>query len=245
MSRRRHNSPKTLRQLMVDLGLGHCLEAVKRIGEIQVPPYASSRDSGPSEPFGARPCPADKAHTWAAWGVPEEAVRLLKRPRSLRETQALRGARELAQEHAHGRSWGLICGGVGCGKSVAAGWWLAVADVRTNRGQGCYFLPSEDVASLPAGTVHATERFKAWVNASRLVLDDVGLNDAVNGQLHPLVQRLLRRRYESRLPTLCTVNLHPFNDWPRYIGDDRMRERWREIGAFRVSSQPSLRAHRA
>jgi hypothetical protein len=189
---------------------------------------------------------------WRAWGIPGEAIRLLSSGAGgpkWRETAAMAGVREIVALRGSGRTWGLLAGGLGSGKSVAAGWWLV--NVPSSGGAGRIFIAAEDVAALPAGTVWAEERFEKLATASALVLDDVGRGDAVGvrdpdtgeerKRMHQLVQRLLSRRYDNRFPTLCTGNLHPRNDWPAYLGDERLRDRWREVGVARGTTDASLR----
>jgi hypothetical protein len=168
---------------------------------------------------------------WAAWGVPGEAIRLIEHPDELRDTLAMVGARELLVEGRCGRVWGLLAGGLGAGKSVAAGWWLT--HVRSGGGLGRMYVASQTVAALPLGTVWAEERIERLVGAAALVLDDVGVRDGAEGKLHPTLLRVLTERYDKRRPTLCTGNLLPETDWPAYLADERLLDRWREIGAWR------------
>jgi len=199
--------------------------------------------------------PDPRPSRWAAWGVPGEAIRRLQHHDGLDEIASLQGARELLAgcggappgKSVSQRIWCLLAGGLGSGKSTAAGWWLT--QVRSRGSAPRVFIASEDVAALPKDTVWAEERFQRLFDASALVLDDVGRNDAVSGEggrsyLHPSVQRVLNRRYDRRLPTFCTGNLHPVQDWPTYLGDERLVDRWREIGAYRGTTDASLRRGR-
>lgn len=195
----------------------------------------------PPEPLAARPMAEDsrefRPSRLAAMGIPQETIRLLEQPERMRETAALRAVRELLAGTK--RCWCVLAGGVGTGKSVAAGWWLA--QVRGSRGDGAVYVASEDVASIPLGTVHAEERLARLTGARALVLDDVGVRDSgPDGKLHPTLQRVLSRRYEHRLNTLCTTNLGP-EQWRAYLGEPRLVDRWNEIGDYLVTADASLR----
>lgn len=178
-----------------------------------------------------------RPHRLAAMGIPQETIRLLLHPERMRETAAMVAVRELLEETA--RCWGVIAGGMGTGKSVAAGWWLS--QVRGSRGEGAIYVASEDVASIPLGTVHAEERLAKLMGARALVLDDVGVRDSgPDGKLHPTVQRVMSRRYEHRLDMLNTTNLGP-PQWRAYLGEARLVDRWDEIGVYKVTADASLR----
>lgn len=204
--------------------------------------------------------PDPRPSRWASWGIPGKAIRLLERAGQggggqggsggddWQETEAMQAVRALLDECHLGRVWGLLVGGLGAGKSTAAGWWLV--NVRTRAGGPKMFVRSQDVAALPLGTVWAEERLRQLSDASALVLDDVGRKDAVTDPrtgeevrryLHPTVQRVLDARYDNRQPTLFTSNLHPTRDWLPYLDDERLQDRWREIGAARASREQSLR----
>jgi DNA replication protein DnaC len=218
-----------------------------RLGELLVMQGLDDFDVGdlaefevPSEPRDSTPAnPADdvRPHRLAAMGIPQETIRLLENPDRMRETSALAAARELASAAA--KPWSVIAGFMGAGKSVAAGWWLSQA--RSARGEGRVFVAAEDVAVMPLGTVYAEERIARLMSAQALVLDDVGVRDSgPDGKLHPTLQRVLSRRYEHRLRTMCTTNLTE-EQWMSYLHEPRLIDRWREIGEFAPTGDGSMR----
>jgi hypothetical protein len=186
---------------------------------------------------------------WASWGIPGKAIRLLERPGDLEDTEAMRAAKQLLLSAERGKTWGLLVGGKGSGKSTAAGWWLV--NVRSRGGGPRMFIRSQDIAALPPGTVYAEERLQKIFEAGALVLDDIGRKDGVvvasneTGQdrqvLHVNVQRVLDAFYDSRRPLFCTSNLHPTRDFLPYLEDERSRDRWTEIGEARASREQSMR----
>jgi hypothetical protein len=182
-----------------------------------------------------------RPHRLAAMGIPQETIRLLEHSELMRDTGAMEAVRELLQSTS--TPWGVIAGAMGSGKSVAVGWWLT--QVRTGRGEGRFYVASEDVARIPLGTVYGEERVAQLLAAQALVLDDVGVRDGgQEGKLHPTLQRILSRRYEHRLDMACTTNLTP-DDWESYLGDPRLVDRWREIGTYKVTADASLRRRTA
>jgi hypothetical protein len=175
-----------------------------------------------------------------AWGVPGDVIAKLQDPAMVRETQAMQGARSILREHAAGRVWGLLVGGLGAGKSFAAGWWLTM--VRTSAGSAPRrFVTAAEIHSLPHGTVFAAERLEALCHAQALVIDDVGALDGDGETMSPAVQRILFKRYQDRLPTFLTANMDPRTDWPRYLHDPRLLDRWTEIGVARMTRDETLR----
>lgn len=220
--------PIKLGELLARVGLSEF--EIGNLADFEVPPDASR---------GAHASAADelRPHRLAAWGIPQEAIRLLGQPAKMRETEALFAARELAQVGA--KPWAVIAGHMGAGKSVAAGWWLS--QVRTGRGDGRAYVAAEDVVVLPLGTVHAEERIARIMSAQAIVLDDVGVRDSgPDGRLHPTLQRVLSRRYEHRLRTLCTTNMTEAQ-WLAYLHEPRLIDRWREIGEFAITGDGSMR----
>ncbi len=220
-----------LGDLLREVGLPNVLGPDSAVARIEVPDVEIQRPV-PHPHHALLPC-----SRWESWGVPAKVAHLLS-THALHNTQALRGVRELMSARQGMHTWGLLVGGSGAGKTTAAGWWLT--QLRCSRGHGRAFVTSEDIALLPHGTVTATNTMQRLADASALVLDDVGWNDGFDGHLHPTVQRLIRKRYEALLPTLCTSNLHPRMDWLRYIGA-RLIDRWFEIGVYRVTADVSMR----
>jgi hypothetical protein len=217
-----------LGDLLANLGLDDF--DVGQLAAMEVP--ATRREESPaSQASDLRP------HRLAAMGIPQETIRLLEHPDAMVETGSILAVREWAKADA--KPLAMLAGFMGAGKSVAAGWWLS--QVRGSRGDGRLYVAAEDVALIPLGTVHAEERIARMMAAQALVLDDVGVRDSgPDGCLHPTLQRVLSRRYEHRLRTLCTTNMLR-EKWETYLGDARLVDRWREIGDFVVTRDGSMR----
>lgn len=230
----RTNRTIRLRDLLAEQGLEDFAPDV--LGDMEVP-----RDPGPCAGHDDRARDL-RVSQWAAWGVPRKTVELLQNEQRMIDTAAMKGARAIVAAMAEGKTWGLLAGGMGSGKSVAAGWWLTA--IRSSGGSGRMFVASSDVASLPLGTVHTEQRIDSIAGCNALVLDDLGVRDGSGKTLHPTVQRILTRRYDARLPTLCTTNLLP-EEWTAYLDDRRLVDRWVEIGIARVTRDQSLRGRAA
>jgi DNA replication protein DnaC len=236
MSTNRKNRTISVRELCAELGLED-FAPDGPVGDMLVPSEPGPSDGGDES---ARDLLVTK---WASSGVPKKTVELLQDERRMHETEAMMAARAIAEAHASGKTWGLLAGGMGSGKSVAAGWWLTA--VRCSGGTGRVFVASSDVAALPLGTVHAEQRIELLAHCTALVLDDLGVRDGAGKALHPNLQRVLTTRYDNRRLTLCTSNMRPGTDWPAYLGDRRLVDRWNEIGVARVTRDQSLRGRAA
>jgi hypothetical protein len=225
----------TMRQLLISMGLGDVAMQLGPIGDEGVP----VEPGRPSPATTAVTAAVERATRWRSWGVPEKTVRLVA-AQELLDTDATKAARELVVEVGNGggghggRVWCALLGPVGCGKTVAAALWLTEVPSLVHGAR--MFVSSESVAALPPGTVWAEERIEALSKAPVIVLDDVGLNDGVDGRLHPACQRVLRARYDRRLPTMLTSNSLP-RALRQYLGDARMADRWDEVSVFRGVDQ--------
>jgi hypothetical protein len=219
----------TMKQIMTSLDLGDVAAHLGPIGDEPVP-ISPSRPTPETREVEAT---LERVARWRGWGVPAEAVRLVCAGEVL-ETESILAARELVDEVHRGKVWAAILGPVGCGKTVAAAMWLT--EVRSSHHGGRVFIASEVIASLPLGTVWAEERLEALSKAPGLVMDDLGLNDGLDGKLHPSCQRVLRARYDARMPTLITSNGLP-DQVRQYLGDMRMTDRWDDVGAYRAVKQ--------
>lgn len=227
---------KKLADLIRSMGLDDdCIPQV--LGGFDVPEHFENRSAPAAVELEIRPA------QWKSWNVPSKTIELLEHPERMRNTDAMRAAREIEAQHASGKIWGLIAGGMGSGKSTAAGAWLV--SVRASAGTGRAFVASADIAALPLGTVHSEQRIDKLAECSALVIDDVGVRDGTRSDdgrivLHPTVQRVLTRRYDARRRTLCTTNLVR-EQWRAYLDDPRLIDRWVEVGVSRVVRETSLR----
>lgn len=181
-----------------------------------------------------------RASQWSSWHVPDDAISKLQEPDRMRETEAMQGARFILRAQRDGKCWGLLAGGMGSGKSFAAGWWLT--EVRSSRGTSPRrFIASSKIHALPRGTKYAEEQIEALCQANALVIDDVGVLDGDGQVMGETMRRILASRYDSRLPTMLTTNMRPRDQWLPYLGDPRLVDRWNEIGVSRGTREASMR----
>ena len=116
------------------------------------------------------------------------------------------GARRYADEP---RGWLLIQGSYGVGKTHLA---AAIANARLQQGLPVILLNAPDLldylraAFNPNAEETYTERFEQLLDASLLILDDLGTQNATAWAQEKLFQ-LLNHRYLARLPTVITTNL--------------------------------------
>lgn len=229
------------------------LEAYKRIDAGQEPADVVEaiatdfeRDARPRAAAPASTTSTDleaKRRAWLARGVPEEPLDRVLRDRLL-PTQGVRAAKRLQNA-----KWGLIVGAVGCGKSTAAVWWLT-------RFKAGLYRPALKLALLPVDGGRAPQwalrELEELERAAALVIDDVGWRDGgPDGCLAAAVQEVLYLRHEQGRPTLCTSNLAPRQmlkraraqgmSWEHYLGDERLRDRWKHRGRCHAIQEDSLR----
>lgn len=123
----------------------------------------------------------------------------------------------------------LLTGGLGCGKSVAAGYAI-------KRSPGRWMHASE---IAKAARFEADERMRELLAARLLVIDDLGaeFNDA-SGWGRAALTTLLLQRYEEGLRTLITTNLDQ-KTWSTYA-DPRIKDRLKAGTIFEVKGE-SLR----
>jgi hypothetical protein len=212
---------------------------------IITPEFAKRMSLAPETPAPADPDAVQRAvNRWKKRGVPPEPLcRVLGAEGFFGPTQSLQGARKLQDA-----LWAVVVGHVGCGKSTAAAWWLT----RFPSGE---WRPSWKLARLPDGPQWARREFADLEAAPALVVDEVGYEDGDGqGRLAGPLQRLMWSRLEARLPTLWTTNVAPAAElrrasagpWPgisleEYMGEERLRDRWRQHGRYHASGQASLR----
>jgi DNA replication protein DnaC len=135
-------------------------------------------------------------------------------PRGKKGLPALRAASvESAYQHAieYARSlngWLLLRGGYGCGKTHLA---AAIANYAVSMGVPTLFLTVPDLLDMLRATYNSEdttfeERFNEIRNASLLILDDFGTQNATSWAQEKLFQ-IINYRYINKLPLVITSNL--------------------------------------
>lgn len=125
------------------------------------------------------------------------------------QAQSLEMAYNQAQQYAHRlEGWLLLIGGYGCGKTHLA---AAIANLAVSQGVPTLFLTLPDLLdslrfAYDAEDTTFEERFEQIRNATLLVLDDFGTQNATPWAQEKLFQ-ILNYRYINRLPTVITTNL--------------------------------------
>lgn len=136
------------------------------------------------------------------------------------------------------RSWApenesvlVLSGSAGCGKTVAATWWA------WHRAPYARFLRSTTFA---ASSRYNHEQRDEWLNASALVLDDLGTEyvDA-KGNFQVDLDELIDTYYGDRKPLIITTNCTPADFKTRY--GSRVVDRVRECGSWFSIASESLR----
>ncbi len=125
------------------------------------------------------------------------------------QAQSLEMALNQAQQFAHRLDgWLLLMGGYGCGKTHLA---AAIANFAVEHGVPTLFLTVPDLLdqlrfAYEAEETTFEERFEEIRNATLLVLDDFGTQNATPWAQEKLFQ-IVNYRYTNRLPTVITTNL--------------------------------------
>ena len=128
---------------------------------------------------------------------------------TLQEKERLHHAFEVCEEFARlQEGWLLLEGGYGCGKTHLA---AAIANDAVNRGIPTLFITVPDLLDSlrfayadPETTFE--QRFEEIRNASLLILDDFGTQNATGWAQEKLFQ-IINYRYINKLPTVITTNL--------------------------------------
>jgi hypothetical protein len=125
----------------------------------------------------------------------------------------------------------VLSGGVGVGKSVAAAVWMMLAPA------GGVWLQA---AELSRDYAYDEKRLRRLIEASRLVVDDLGAEylDA-GGRYLATLSEILETRFAHRHRTLVTTNCAPEVFRQRY--GERLASRIAEDGAFVVCGGSDLR----
>ncbi len=141
--------------------------------------------------------------------------------------QCVDDARAFAEQP---EGWLLLCGVSGCGKTHIA---AAVVGRLIERGEPALFVVVPDLldhlraAYQPGADTPYDDLFERVRNAPVLVLDDLGTQAQTAWAQEKLFQ-LINHRFNARLPTIVTTNLHPEQI------DDRLRTRLTDTGIARV-----------
>src|SRR6185503_9036903 len=128
---------------------------------------------------------------------------------TLQEKERLHYAFEMCEEFAQQQEgWLLLEGGYGCGKTHLA---AAIANASVNRGIPTLFITVPDLLDTlrfayadPETTFE--QRFEEIRNASLLILDDFGTQNATGWAQEKLFQ-ITNYRYINKLPLVVTTNL--------------------------------------
>lgn len=175
---------------------------------------------------------------WHQAGIPARLIQLFQK-RGLDGLESTEALRRLQAVAATARIV-VIAGGVGCGKTTAAAWWLASRAAPRPPA----FVQAGPARFVDAPTMATTSRFGdrrgELYAASALVLDDLGAEymDA-KGYFHSELDALVNRRYDDLLPLAITTNLPAAEFLERY--GQRVRERIREHGKFIAIQEGSMR----
>jgi DNA replication protein DnaC len=126
--------------------------------------------------------------------------------------------------------WLVLSGASGCGKTHIA---AAIVNRLLERGRPALFVVVPDLldhlraAYQPGAEIGYDELFERVRNAPVLVLDDLGTQAPTPWAQEKLFQ-LINHRFNTRLPTVVTTNLHPEHM------DERLRTRLTDAGLARV-----------
>jgi DNA replication protein DnaC len=133
--------------------------------------------------------------------------------------------------------WLLLSGASGCGKTHIA---AAIVNRLSERGEPALFVVVPDLldhlrsAYQPGAEIAYDDLFERVRSAPVLVLDDLGTQAQTAWAQEKLFQ-LINHRFNTRLPTVVTTNLHPDQI------DDRLRTRLTDAGIARVYALESKR----
>lgn len=131
----------------------------------------------------------------------------------------------------------LLMGGVGCGKSTAAGAHLA-KEARKKSRWAPVWVRAVEASRMSAFGQEAEERFKVWRCAAVLVVDDLG-TELMTPTWQQALDDILDYRYEHSLRTVLPTNLRAADFKARY--GERISDRIRQDGMVRELSGGSLR----
>lgn len=146
----------------------------------------------------------------------------------LKETESIKTARNWLMGD---KSWLLLVGPVGCGKSVAAAYLLRQTAIR---GGSVGFIRASDLTQTQIdGNIRRLER------AEMLVIDDIGVEHASDFGRSVLGQLCDARHQLIDVRTVVTTNLTR-EDLEKRVGE-RIIDRWRESSVMVRATGQSLR----
>ena len=178
----------------------------------------------------------------------------------LKDTPAILATRAWFQaQQANKFAWSFtLAGGQGCGKSVAAAYWLTLLARKSLARGGSWIspAPSAKLRSQRHAKLwwEATEINRTWemsssaigqmLNEPFMVIDDLGVEHiGQSGGFRSRFDELMNHRWGNYLPTMITTNLNAAAFKERYQGRvaDRMKEGFKAGGAFLELKDKSFR----
>lgn len=160
-------------------------------------------------------------------------VRTIADARVPEETQALKYMREWLLKDPR-KTWCILSGGYGTGKTVAATWALKRF---ATEGKTIAFRHATQVARLSQFDAGA-EELGTLRHVHALVLDDFGA-EHLGKYAEGVLSDLMATRHANLLPTIITTNLKA-GDFKK-LGGSRLTDRWAEDGCFYALVGTSLR----
>lgn len=158
--------------------------------------------------------------------------RTLETAESAQDTPAMLATRQWLNS---GRSWLLLAGDVGTGKSVAAAW--ALLEV-AKQGQRIAFRRASEIARMSGFDVGAKD-IAALKSVGLLVVDDLG-TECQTGWAASIFHELFDARHEAKRRTIITSNLKRADARAR-LGD-RLSDRVQQDGRVVWLEGSSMRA---
>lgn len=169
-------------------------------------------------------------------GAPQRAVEAWEA--GLRDTEAVRYVNAFLEA---GKTFCVLSGGAGAGKTVAAVHGMAARLLRDLRETPpAIFVRASECARLGLYDSEDKALTRQMHGAGLLVVDDLGAEFmAENGVWRGLLDELVDVRYGGAAPTILTTNLSPDAFRARY--GERVADRIRHAGAFKGCGDASLR----
>lgn len=159
-------------------------------------------------------------------GIPTRHLELLGGEAAIDPTEPLEAIRASRKRH----TTLVLSGRAGCGKTFAACYWLF------QQRDGCFMT----VFELSRKNRYLDKEMRALEQTPALVIDDIGAEffDKDN-RFATLLDGIVIRRHDSKLPTILTTNLQ-WSEFSKQYGA-RITDRIRGSGRFVSTNQPSLR----
>jgi len=156
----------------------------------------------------------------------------------LDRTAALQGVED---QERFGRTFLLLSGGVGTGKTVAA---ASAAIAATKSGQRARFVKAGELSTQSSFGDAAEARMAELRRADVLVIDDLGL-ERLHDMWKQAFEDLIDHRWEEDLRTIITTNLPPTADAGRQsirgVYGERVASRIRQKGLIVLCGTDDLR----